>query len=453
MQHKDRHRDATVRGRLAANFGWLAGSTGVSAIASLVYVGLTARTLGPREFGIFALLLTYGELLTNFAQFQSWKTVTSFGAAHQERGNRPRLARLVGYTASLDCLSGIAGAIAGLVGIFLLGPILHWSISEQREAAWFGTILLLTSSTTPVGLLRLLDRFDLQVVGEFAAQLTRLLGCIAGWAMTSPATWFLGVWAFAAVVHLFAQWTAVLATGHRPALGFRAFRIALRENPGVWPFMLRTNLSTSVNQVWMQCGTLLVGATAGPVDAGGFRLAHRLSQAVIKPVELAAKALFPELARLVAQGDRALVQTLLIRVTAVAAAFASVAILISLLAGRDILRLMAGPPFEFAYNFLLLLTVAAAVTVTGFAFEPFLNAHRKAGTVLKSYAVAALLYVAALLALFGHAGASAAALAAIIAAVAIDVQLGIASWSIVMTPTKKKPGRQIALVSHLEWQQ
>jgi polysaccharide biosynthesis protein len=100
-------RHSIVLSRVGRNLSWLAGSTGFGAVASLLYVALTARTLGPRGFGSFALVMTYGELITGLAQFQSWKAVIGFGAAHHEAGEKARLSRLFGYAATLDWLSGV----------------------------------------------------------------------------------------------------------------------------------------------------------------------------------------------------------------------------------------------------------------------------------------------------------------------------------------------------------
>src|SRR5947209_20138515 len=72
--------------RVRKNAGWLASSTIFSAIASLIYVALTARALGPTGFGRFAMVMTYGELMTNLAQFQSWKAVVGFGTVHRQGG-------------------------------------------------------------------------------------------------------------------------------------------------------------------------------------------------------------------------------------------------------------------------------------------------------------------------------------------------------------------------------
>lgn len=447
-KHRPVH--AGVLNRAGRNFGWLAGSTGLSALASLVYVALTARTLGPPGFGSFALVMTYGELVTNLAQFQSWKAVIGFGATHQQASNLARLRRLFGYTASLDWLGGAIGAVVGALGILLIGPLLHWTSADVHAAIWFGTALLLTSSTTPAGMLRLFNRFDLQVYSEMLAQVTRFAGCLVGWAIGAGVAWFLSVWALAALLQLVSQWGMVLVLGHRLSFGQRALRLASHENPGLWSFMLKTNVSGSLGLFWMQCGTLLVGVFAGPVEAGGFRLAHRFSQALVKPVEIGTKALFPELARLVADGDRATMRKVLMRVTWMSFLFASLVVLATGLYGREFLRLVAGPRFEFAHRYLLLLCIAAAINLVGFALEPFHNAHFRPGTVLRSYLVAALFYAAVITVLLPRLGAEAAAFAAIAAALAIILQLGLSTVQILArTPRRRQVSRPVEMDSPL----
>lgn len=424
--------DGSVFTRLVKNFGWLAGSAGFSAAASLIYVGLTARALGPLAFGSFALVMTYGELVTNLAQFQSWKAVIAFGASHRQAGDDAALRRLFSYTASLDWLSALIGSVLAIGGLLFIAPLLHWTSAQVHAAWWFGTALLLTSSTTPAGMLRLFNRFDLQVCSEAVAQITRLFGCLAGWVISAGPDWFLGVWALAALLQLIAQWTAVLALGLRPSVNVRTFKLTHRENRRLWSFMLKTNASSSLSLFWMQCGTLIVGASAGQVEAGGLRLTYRFSQALMKPVEIATKALFPELAHLVAGGDRAAIRRMLIRVSGISAIFASLMLLCAGLFGRELLGLVAGRSFEFAHGLLFLLCIASAINVAGFALEPFLNAHFRAGTVLRAYVVAALLYASLLVILLPSTGAYAAAFAAIAAALVIIFQLGVSTGRILL---------------------
>jgi O-antigen/teichoic acid export membrane protein len=416
-------RHSAVIKRAGGNTSWLAASAGFSAIASLIYVALVARTLGPRAFGGFVLVMTYGELMTDLVQFQSWKAVTSFGAAHYEARSAARLRRLFGYTTTIDWASAVLGAVLAVTIVPFIGPLLHWSGYERSEAALFSAALLLTLSTTPAGILRILDRFDLQVLSDSAVQVIRLAGCIVGWALGAGVAWFLCVWAFASLALQLLQWGAVLSLGYRPSLGRHALRQAEQENRGLWSFMVKTNLSGSLSLFWMQSATLVVGAGAGAVQAGGFRLAYRFSQAMMKPVEIATKALFPELARLVAENDHSTMRSVILRVAAISALFALLIVGAAGLFGADVLRLVAGPGYEFAYGFLFLLSIASALNVVGFVLEPLHNAHLRAGTVLRSYAVATLIYLLLVIALFPVFGPDGIAFASIAAALAINLQL------------------------------
>lgn len=437
----DRPRHKTVLSRVGKNLRWLVGSTGFSGVTSLVYIAIAARSLGPAGFGVFALILTYGQLIANLVQFQSWKAVIRFGALHGE--DRDKLARLFGYTATLDAVSAVGGALVALVCVPLVGQLLHWSGAEQQGAALFGAALLLTTGATPVGILRLFDRFDLLVYCEAISPLTRTIGSLIVWAAGGGVGWFLLVWALAPMLQTIAQWLVVWRLGFRVSLGRAAFRRAAQENRRIWPFMLKTNISSSLSLFWMQCGTLAVGAVAGPVEAGGFRIAHRFAKAITKPIETITRALYPELAKLVAQDDHATLRKVLSRVTWVAAACASLVVLITGLAGREILHLIAGRQFEFAYLFFFLLSISTAIDLVGFALEPFHNAHGRAGRVLRTRLVAVVIYGVLLAALLPTIGAVGAALASIAASLALLVQLAVSTAQILRKTGRRRPASEL----------
>src|SRR6185295_8177954 len=154
---------------------------------------------------------------------------------------------------------------------------------------------------------------------------------------------FLVVWASAVLAQTLAAWGAVLANRlTRLSLGRSAFAGALAENPRLWRFMVQTNLSSSLSLFWFQTGTLAVGVFAGPAAAGGFRIADRLAKAGAKPVETLTRALYPEMARLVASDDRATLVKVFKRVSWIAASLALVLVAIAGVGGSLILRLIAG---------------------------------------------------------------------------------------------------------------
>jgi O-antigen/teichoic acid export membrane protein len=424
-------RRSGIFARLAKNLGWLAGSRGFTGVASLVYLAIAARTLGPIGFGEFTLVLTYGQLIANFAQFQSWKGVIRYGAVHISAGQPQQLARLFGFTATLDWAAGLLGALVAVLAVPLAAPLLHWDAAHQQSAQLFAAVLLLTTGATPSGVLRLFDRFDLLAYTEALSPAVRLIGSIAAWASGAGTGVFLAVWVLAPVVQMIAQWIAVLKLPcPRPKFGQRAMIAAVHENRRIWRFMVQTSISSSLSLFWMQLGTLAVGSVAGPVEAGGFRMAQRLAKGITDPVETATRALYPEFARLVAEDDHKKLRHVLVRVCSIAAALASLAVVATGTAGAAILRFVAGPDFAFAHEFLFLLSIAAAIDLAGFALEPFHNAHGRAGRVLRIWAVGAFTYLVLLGSLLPILGAKGAALAAVGASMIILAQLIISSLQI-----------------------
>ena len=410
--------------RIAKNIGWIAGSRGFNLALSVVYLAITARALGPEKFGVFALILTYAQLVANFIQFQSWKGIIRYGALHLSAGHHDRLERLFGFTAALDFGSALIGALIAIICVPLVGPLLHWAPDEQLAAAAFAGVLLLTTGATPMGILRLCDRFDLAAFCEAMGPLVRLVGAAVGWAAGGGPIWFLIVWAAAGFTQAAAQWlTAIFINGSRVALSWSACRQALRENERLWQFMLQTNISNSLSMFWTQLGTLAVGAVAGPSDAGAFRLAQRLSKGIVRPVQPVTLAVYPELSRLVAQKNFKEVKKIVTRATITASLLGLVIVLIIALRGREILHLFAGKRFEFAHEYLSLLAVATAIDLAGFALEPVQNAFGRSWKVLRSKLFAAAVYGILLVVLLPTTGGTGAATAAIICSLLIFTQL------------------------------
>ncbi|WP_419825305.1 lipopolysaccharide biosynthesis protein [Sphingomonas sp.] len=410
--------------RMARNVGWLLGGRGFLGVASLGYLALPARALGPRDFGLFMLILAYGQTIANLVSFQSWQAVVRYGVPHVEAGRRDALARLVGVAAALDLAVALVGAGLGVVALPLAGHWLGWTTIPTRAVAAFVALLLLSTGTAASGVLRLVDRFDLLTYAEAVGPTIRLGGAALAWWLGATLPGFLAIWAGAAIAQAAATWgCAFAAGGTRLALGGAAFRQAVVENGRLLRFLVQTNLSASLGLL-NQVGTLVVGGVAGPAAAGGFRLAAKLAKSLAKPVQLVARALFPEFARLVAdEGRRDAATIVLRRVTWAATAVGAVTVIVVALAGRSILRLVTGHDYGFAYPYLVAFSIAAAIEVSGFALEPFLNASGRAGRVLGARAIGAGAYYALLAVLVPVFGAIAAAVALILANALVRLRL------------------------------
>lgn len=396
--------------------------------------------MGPRDFGGFTLVLTYGQMIANLVQFQSWKGVIRYGAIHRAGDRADRLARLFGFTATLDAAGAIGGALLAIVGVPLIAGYLHWPADQQRLAQGFGVLLLLATGGTASGILRLHDRFDLLAYTEAVGPMVRVVGALAAWLMSGGIIAFLGVWAGAALGQSLAQWLAALLIERaKLKVGPRPFRKAAAENHRLWRFMILTNISNSLSLFWMQLGTLAVGNAGGAAQAGGFRISSRIAKGVAKPVETVTRALYPELARLVAEGEHRTVRAILLRVTAMAALLAIAMVVIVGVGGKPILHLIAGRKFEFAHVFLTVLAFSAAIDLAGFALEPFHTAHGRAGRVLRIRLVGACFYLATLVVLLPRIGAIGAAFAAVGASAIMFAQLAVSTAQILRSTDERGP--------------
>ena len=95
------------------------------------------------------------------ATFNSWQAVIKYGSDAIEARNEAGLLQLVKFGFLLDIGSAAAGAVLALV---LAGPVIRllgWDESLRPMLMLYSLAILLNISGTPIGLLRLFDRFDL----------------------------------------------------------------------------------------------------------------------------------------------------------------------------------------------------------------------------------------------------------------------------------------------------
>jgi O-antigen/teichoic acid export membrane protein len=419
------HDSGAVFARMGRNLAWLLGGRGFQAVASLVYLGVAARALGPEGFGHFSLVLAYGQAIANVAQIQSWQTVIRYGMIHLTAGMRDRLGRLLGFTTLLDCAGAALGALAALVAVPLVARWLGWDSGEQARAAWFGVALLLSIGATPTGMLRLVDRFDMITWVQAVGPLVRLGGALAAWAFGAGVEGFLIAWAAAALAQHAATWTAALAlTGLPIAFSRQGLRAARGENEGIWRFMLTTNAAGTIGLLTDQLATLAVGGAAGAAAAGGYRIASKIARALARPIQIAARIVYPEMARLHARADLATLDHVSTRVARLGLLLAVGVILVGILGGPWLIQALAGRDFGFARGLLAILSIGVALDLSGFALEPLLVAHGRAGQVLRIRIAGALLFGALLVALLPAFDAVAAAIATVAASLLMRVWLG-----------------------------
>jgi O-antigen/teichoic acid export membrane protein len=431
ISHNEKPARAGSLSAMLANIGWLLGGRGVSAVLSTVYIALIARTLGPSGFGQFALVVGIAQSLTALVGFQTWQIIVRFGMAHLHEGRRDALARLIKGCLALDIGGAIAGSLLAFAAVALLGTQFGWSAGVKEDALIFCVVSLIAVRSTPVGILRLHDRFDVAAYADTMLPIARFAGALTVWATAPSVQGFLVAWAVAEVCSALAFWWFAARTVR--GLPFRAARLDRtmlgHENPGLLGFAGVTNAGQTFALASRQLPVLLIGLYVTPAAAGGFRLAHQLGQALAKVSQIAARALFPELVRArTLSGDPDHFARLLGRSIRLAAIAGAVILTVLLLAGKPLLGLIAGEAFLPAYPLLLLLGTAAVIDLVGVGFEPALVSSGRAGLSFRIQLVVAVVLIASLFVLVQIWGTVGAGIAVLTGSALSFAMMGIATW-------------------------
>ena len=420
--------EAPRRGRLqtvANNLGWLLASNGLTALLSLIYVGIATRTLGVKDFGRFALITGAAQTLVTLVSFETWKIVVQYGVGHQARGDEKALWRIEKAAATLE----LASMLIGLLCLALLFGLSRQPFGLKDEAYpyayLYAATLLVTLRSTPTGILRLHDRFHHAAFADSVQPIGRLLGALWALFYWPSVSGFLIGYAAAELVTACVYWVLVarlpdLRAMLRTPLRWRALRA---ENPNLLNVMASSNVQPTLTLASRQLPLLLVGGFAGPTAAGAFRLALQLSNALSKLATLLTRAAFPELVRSIRGVTGSALGRLIGRIMLGSLIGGLVVMALVALLGKQLLVLVGGHAFGIAYVMLLWLTAAGCVELAVAAIEPILLALHRAGTAIMARAGALLLQYGALLLLLPLGGALGASISIFLGSLAALILL------------------------------
>ncbi len=426
-------RDVSLQ-QLYANTAKLFSGHAVSALVGLGTIWFATAGLGVWQFGILTALLSFTSLVGNTLKFSTWEAVVKYGADDLSRSDAEALRRLVAFNTLLDIGTALVSLLVcgGLAYVIL--PLIKVPGEYLPFALFMSLSAFFTVSATPVGVLRLFDRFGLLAITEPIGPLVRLGLCALfyylGWS----------IWAFgaaylisSAIDRLLTVWLGWRELRQRDMVpGWRHVWARHTEgHPGLWKFVLANNGRTSLGVITKQSDDLIVAGFAGPTGAALWRIAKQVSSVLTGPARIFVISVFPQLARLWSARSYRSFRRLVVRssVTSTVGALLVVAAFAAL--GPFLLHLFfhkaSQHQFLDAYLPALLLMISRVATVLMSPFGPALTAMGRAVRNLKLALMLAMISVPMLLVLTWQFGIIGAALSRIVAETLTAVVFG---WTV-----------------------
>lgn len=411
--------------RALTNTGWLMGARGINAVLSLGYLALATRALGLEGFGMFVLVLSFSQAITGLASFQTWQAVIRWGQ------RRETMADAIGFAVALDLLTVVAGALTAALLLLLGGEWLPVPHELRWEAFWLTLLSLLAVRSTPIGILRLHDRYAQAAGAESLTSVVRVTGAAIAFFTAPTIMGYVVVWAVGELVTAATFW--LLATRLEPVIARDVSLVRLpRAEKGAWSFVWGTGLSGTLLIASRQILVLLIGALGGAAMAGIYRVAAQLGEGLLKLAQALLRATYPELVR-----DPEQAEHLARRIGNIALFTGVAAVALAVLGGKWVIAVIVGPEYVGAYAPMIVLSAAAAIELAGAALEALLVSR---GHALRNFMLRAIPTALALAALpFAVAWKGPMGAAAVVMGASVLTVAGLIRVTRDARPTTKPP--------------
>ena len=361
--------------RVFMNSAMLTAGKVYTALVGLLYLALATRALGAHDFGVLILIHAYVVAVRDFVTLKTSQSVVRYGAICLEKNARTDFQKLVKFTTLLDLGFCAAGTVAGMLAVSVVGPYFGVTPELVPVATIYCFMILFNFKATSLGLLRLFNRFDLVALMLMVVPTIRVVGACAAFFFYQHISAFLMFWFLAGAVQCLATvylgWREFRRQGFSKDMDFGLEDLA-RPHEGIWPFTWSSHIHRTLHVSTIHLATLVVGFLLGPTGAGLFKIAQEFSSVLLKPAQLFNETVYPEMAKIAVNRNYPRLWSVIIHSALVAGSIAAVILLVVFLFGQSLLGLFFGAEFSSAYDVLVLLMIAAALTMTTFALDPAL---------------------------------------------------------------------------------
>lgn len=384
-------RDEPALRRRLANVGHLLTGSFLTSLIGLGTFALTARAIGPADYGVLALIYAYVRAVERIVSFQSWQPLIKYGAALYEERRIADLAALLKFGLLLDLGAALLAWLLAIGIALAIGTALGWSDVTLHLVVLYCSVLLFKITGMPTAVLRLSGQFKIIAIGQVAKALIHFSWCGIGIFWGGELYFFILVWMG---MSLLGSVTLLGFTfrqlRHLEVRGlWRAPLSGITQRfPGIWSFAWSANLSLTIRSSAHELDTLIVGALADPASAGLYQIAKRVGRLAQQVGVQVQTVLYPDVARLWAKGAIAAFRRAILQVEVLLASFGLACFLFFLVSATPLLAWTAGPGFEAAAPLLVVQMVAVMMTLMGTALRSALLAMGRQREVLQIVTVA-----------------------------------------------------------------
>lgn len=375
--------------KLFKNVSTIVVGQGGASLFNMMTTFLVIGMMGAGEYGILVIGQTYMQLIDLLVNFQSWQGVIKYGSKSIVEEDDSELAAIIKSAFCVDAVSALAGAALSLSLVNAVGSLMGYDPSIILVCVLFSLEIVFHIEGTPVGILRLFDKFNYVAIHAVILAFVKLAACAISlfWFGGGIVTVALAYIATDIVKYISLFVVALLVLQKK--LGVRTVISSnLRKLPrGFISFTVWTNLAEACDAPIQYFDIFFLSLLSTEV-VGVFKFFKQILSVtglLSRPVQ---QAIMPQLSELIAKGDGVGAYRAVVKIRkAVFKLFLPIVLILSPLVPAALGYFMDSVYFDYWYLFLSL-SVLALVGVSYSALHPCFAAYGYARASLVITAVA-----------------------------------------------------------------
>jgi len=408
----------SVGKRIAANTGLMVAAKILAVILGLGSYSLASKVLSVPELGIVLFLHAYMLFFSEVTAFQSWQSIIRFGTDDVQDNDVPALSRIIQFGLKIDFISAVFGflisiAVFSVIVWFMRMPP-DWllsvfpdvlsrekimDISDLRDIGiLYCSLILLRQRGVSIGVFRLFDKFHVLAFHALIMPAVRFAGVLIvifndGGLYEFLLAWFCGSLAAYIFLPIMAAFELKKRALVKPVLTAKSS--LRRPRKGLWPFMVKSNIDSTLAAITHHLPALLVMGVFGSAWVAIYTIAKETAKLLSEGFKLLDQVIYPELAKMVSVGNIERVWKLVIRTGLMLLGFGLFMALLVYLAGPDLLGLIFKVDYSEAAPLASLLVLAAALLGVAAPLYPVLYAADKPERAIYARGTGVLIYIIA----------------------------------------------------------
>ena len=328
---------------------WMGAITAVQFLGGLGQVALSARILGPQNFGILSLFVAATLFLRGFMSVQGHEAITTYVTRSMSQDRHEEAARTLRFT--LGAAQGLGLVSYGLLAVFTLtsSTIVGIETSHRPALLVYGlTGIFMATHTENLAALRLANRLPLGFAVTVAGALTRLAALTVIWLSGGGLLAVALAFVAGAGVSGAGMFLAVAASAGRADLPAFLGSLSIGAPRDAVRFQLLSFLQTKFGALGWQADVVMMGALTDAAQVGMYRAASQIVDAARLPFHPVGQGVQVEYTRRWYARDRAGLRRLARRFTLLSVGLATLIFGMLTLFHQPVIRMVLGPDFAGA---------------------------------------------------------------------------------------------------------